>query len=176
VLASVNRVHPVYPRVLDLPPGDGERPIGSLAELALITAAIERAAAAQAMLLGLGVTPAHLDEAHLAGTEPADRVALDTAVLARTALALALLADGPANQVDAGGFRPLKPAEVKRLEKLLSSSPTIEKARALLLALSPPRLTRAAREMTERWLASLHPLEPVLVRPTRGRAGPRPAL
>jgi len=178
VLASVNRVHPVYPQVLDSPPGGGERPISSLAELALITAAIERAAAAQAMLLGLGVTPARLDPAHLEGTQPADRVAIDTALLARTAIALALLADAPAGPSDTDGFRALTPAEVKRIDKLLSASTStaaLERARGILLGLSPPRLTRAAREMTERWLASLQPLQPLLVRPAPGRASPRRA-
>ena len=69
-LASVNRFVPVFPRVLDDPPANGERPISSLADVARLTAAIERAAAAQAMLVGLGVRPAHLSASALAGVEP----------------------------------------------------------------------------------------------------------
>jgi len=172
-LASVNRFVPSFPCLLDDPPANGERPISSLADLARLTAAIERAATAQAMLLGLGVRPAHLTGQALAGVEPADRTALDASVLARTAL-VGLLLGAPENDgtPDAAAreaiFHPLAPAEVARFKKRYGESDTLpERARALLGALIPARLDRAGREVCERWLASLAPLEPVLVRGAR---------
>jgi len=172
VLEAALSPHPAFPRILDDPPGVGERPIASVADLARLTAAIERAAAAQVLLLGLGVTPAVLEMATGDGVEPADRAAIDTAVLARTALILALLSRGPADGA-AEGLRPLTPLEVGRFSKRAAASPAVlDRARALLEGLAPEAMTRAAREMAARWVASLAPLDPVLVR--RGRA-PRKA-
>jgi len=169
VLASVNRFVPLFPRLLDEPPANGERPISSLADLARLTAAIERAAAAQALLVGLGVRPAHLSVESLAGVDPVDRTALDASVLGRTALVRALLAE-PSEPVAAAeeSFRPLTPAEVTRFKKRYGLSEALsQRGRALLAGLVPPRLERAGREISERWLASLAPLEPVLVRRAR---------
>ena len=172
-LGSVNRFVPSFPRLLDAPPANGERPISSLADVARLTAAIEHAAAAQAMLLGLGVRPAHLSAQALAGTEPADRSALDASVLARTALVRLLLEEPTADSTDdatarEAAFRPLTPTEVARFKKRYAASDALaQRARVLLAALVPSRLDRAGREVTERWLASLSPLEPVLARPAR---------
>jgi hypothetical protein len=170
VLDAALRAHPAFPCVLDDPPRSGERPIASLLDLARITAAIERAAAAQMMLLGLGFTTEVLNEAALVGTEPADRAALDTAVLARTAIVLALLRSTARAAVspEREPPRPLTPLEVGRFKKQLAVSPALrDRARALLAPLAPASMSHAAREMSERWIASLDPLEPVLVRPTR---------
>jgi hypothetical protein len=169
VLASVNRFVPLYPRLLDDPPANGERPISSLADVARLTAAIERAAAAQAMLVGLGVRPRHLSPAALAGAEPQDRTALDAGVLARTALVLLLLdeeeRDASAREA---AFRPLTTAEVARFKKRYGLSDALaQRGKAILAALVPARLERAGREVSERWMATLAPLEPVLLR--RGR-------
>ena len=166
VLETALRLHPAFPRILDDPPASGERPIASLADLARLTAAIERAAAAQVLLLGLGVTPAAVELATGDGVEPADRAAIDTAVLARTALVLALLARGPTATKEE--LRPLTPLEVGRFGKHAAGSPAVlQQARALLEGLAPEAMTRAAREMAARWVASLEPLEPVLVRRAR---------
>ena len=178
VLETALRPHPSFPRILDDPPASGERPIASLADLARVTAAIERAAAAQVLLLGLGVTPAAVEMATGEGVEPADRAAIDTAVLARTALVLSLLAHGTSATNEpprsprgaAEGLRPLTPLEVGRFSKRAAASPAVlGQARSLLEGLAPEAMTRAAREMAARWVASLEPLEPVLVR--RARAG-----
>jgi Family of unknown function (DUF6178) len=93
VMAAINRARPLYSSLLDDPPAAGERAFGSLADIARAAAAIERAAVAQAMLVGLGVRPEHLVPDALEGVEPADPVEIDTAVLARTALALILVSD-----------------------------------------------------------------------------------
>jgi len=168
-LASVNRFVPAFPRLLDDPPANGERPIGSLADVARLTAAIERAAAAQAMLVGLGARPAHLSAQALAGVEPADRTALDASVLARTALVRLLLDEGEADgAAREAAFRPLTPAEVTRFKQRYGQSEALaRRAEGLLAAVIPPRLDRAGREVSARWLSSLAPLEPVLVRSSR---------
>jgi len=70
VLEAVTRAGPAYARLLDTPPATGERPFASLADIARATAAVERAAVAQAMVLGLGVRPAHLAPDALAGVAP----------------------------------------------------------------------------------------------------------
>ena len=168
-LASVNRFVPAFPRLLDDPPANGERPISSLADLARLTAAIERAAAAQAMLVGLGVRPAHLSAQALAGVEPGDRAALDASVLARTALVRLLLEDGETDAATReASFRPLTAAEVTRFKKRYALSDALaQRAQQLLAAVIPARLDRAGREVSERWLGSLAPLETVLVRSAR---------
>jgi hypothetical protein len=166
VLEAALRPHPAFPRILDEPPASGERPIASLADLASLTAAIERAAAAQILLLGLGVTPAAFELATGDGVEPADRAAIDTAVLARTALILALLSRRPGAGA-AEGLRPLTPLEIGRFNKVAATPAILSRARTLLEGLAPEAMTRAAREMAARWVGSLAPLEPVLVRRAR---------
>ncbi|HEY0711782.1 MAG TPA: DUF6178 family protein, partial [Polyangia bacterium] len=46
VLTACARLRPLFPRVLEQPPAPGERPFGSLSDVALATAALERAGAA----------------------------------------------------------------------------------------------------------------------------------
>ena len=123
VLAAASRPRALYASVLDVPPAAGERPFESLADIARATAAIQRAAVAQAMLLGLGVKPEHLLPEALLGVEPRDANAIDTGLLARTALLLVLSRQRPSGvgadeaaprrPAPAGsGFRALTPAEV----------------------------------------------------------------
>jgi hypothetical protein len=236
VLAAASRPRPLYASTLDAPPSAGERPFESLADIARATAAIERAAVAQAMLLGLGVRPQHLLPKMLEGALPADPNAIDTALLARTAVILIALRERPTRLVEGqdgirshadDDFRALTASEISRFERAAArtgkpaktgdsaksrshgsakggtatttrtttghktatgtgaattkaqspmttmplSEDALEKARSALLQAAPPRMTAAAREMADRWLQTLSPLEPVLtVAPKGGRA------
>ena len=168
VLEAVTRLRPMFPRTLEDPPAGGERPFRRLADVARAVAAIEHAAAAQAMVRALGVVPADVDPetAPLTGTGM-DAAGLDLGILARTALVGRLLAVTET-------WRPLTPDEVKAFEAKLEAKskgkpphlpPTLAKsAQAILLAAAPPALASAAQAVAARWIASLAPLEPVLVR------------
>jgi hypothetical protein len=166
----------MFPRLLDPRPATGERPFRSLGDLARAAAAVEQAAAAQALVQGLGVTAKDLapEAPALAGTG-SDEAALDVGALARTALVARLLAGGETNKQAARPprFEPLAPADVKAFEALLVGgkrkhpqlTPALEKrARAILAAAAPPALPSAAKAVADRWLATLAPLETVLVR------------
>ena len=169
VLEAVTRLRPMFPRVLDDPPAGGERPFRRLADLARAAAAIEQAAAAQAMVRALGVARADVDPetAALDGTG-LDAAALDMGLLARTALVGRLLAV-------TDGWRPLTPDEVKAFEAKLKGKPPklpaalARNAHAVLAAAAPPPLASAAEAVAARWIASLAPLEPVLVRTPAAR-------
>jgi len=176
ILEAVTRLRPMFPRLLDDPPSAGERPFRHLVDLARAAAAIEQAAAAQAMVRGLGVTPEDVAPGGpaLAGTAM-DEAGLDLATLARTALVARLL-DGAETKRAArpARFRPLAPDQVKAFEALSkgvrakgngSRLPSaIEKnARTILTAAAPQPLGAAAEAVAARWLATLAPLEPVLV-------------
>jgi hypothetical protein len=171
-LEAVLRHRPLYAGILDDPPSNADRPFGSLADLALATAAIERAAATQALLLGLGVTAAALaPDASLLDDTGLDEAAIDAGLLARTALVRLVLrrADGKVSNA----FEPLEAEDVRDFEALLERAPDgaaklpeviRKKAKAILDAATPPRLAGAAAPVAARWLAGLAPLEPVLVR------------
>ena len=220
VLVAGSRPRALYARVLDVPPAPGERPFESLADIARATAAIQRAAVAQAMLLGLGVRPEHLLPEALEGVEPRDANAIDTGLLARTALLLALSrqrpsgvgGDEPAPRRPApagSGFRALTPAEVasfvspgkldslgvfgasgqatrtasrarrqatgrtSRREVPARPGPALlDQARHILSDVVPKAFEVPGREIAERWLETLWPLEPVL---TAGAPSPSPS-
>jgi len=184
ILDGLTRVRPVYSALLDEPRGTGERSFRSLADIARATAAVERAAAAQAMLAGLGVRAQDLVALGPAEAASAARVDLDTGVLARTVLVRRLL-DG--RVTGRGGARsspapdqpmaiePLDPRDVRAFEALLDVTAegsmklpeTLKKkAKAILDAVSPGRLAGAAAAVADRWIGGLAPLEPVLVRKT----------
>ena len=185
VLEAVLRLRPMFPRLLDDPPAAGERPFRRLADLARAAAAIEQAAAAQALVHALGVTAEDVapDGPAFAGTR-VDEAAVDLGTLARTALVARLLTAGEAGRATQRGraaraerFRPLTPDEVAAFEALIiKGSPrtkakpprlpaALEKnARALLASVAPPPLATAAGVVAGRWIATLAPLEPVLVR------------
>jgi hypothetical protein len=172
VLEAVMRARPLFSRTLDDPPAAGERPFRSLADLALATAVIERAAAAKAMLVGLGITARDVAEL--------EEEAVDAGMLARTALVQRLLAGGGGAAAPSSKgadqpipFSPLEPRQVRAFEALLENTPEgrmklpdaiKKKAKAILDAASPGRLAGAAAGVAERWIAGLAPLEPVLVR------------
>jgi hypothetical protein len=164
VLEAVTRLRPMFPRILDDPPAGGERPFRRLADVARAVAAIEQAAAAQAMVRALGVMPTDVapETAALVGTG-FDAAGLDLGLLARTALVGRLLAVSD-------GWRPLTPDEVKTFEAKLKGKPPklpaalAKNAHSILRAAAPSSLATAAEVVAVRWLASLAPLEPVLVR------------
>jgi hypothetical protein len=170
ILEPLTRARPLYPRLLDQPPAAGERPFQSLTDLARAAAAVERAAAAQAMLRGLGVEAGQVapGAAWLAdsGVEVA---AVDVGLLARTILVKRLLSVGKAPAVAA-----LDPRDVRAFEAQTRPArggpPQLpaalaKRARALLEAAAPESLAAAAvAAVADRWIAALAPLEPVLVR------------
>jgi Family of unknown function (DUF6178) len=176
VLEAVSRHRPAFAGILDDPPSGVDRPFRTLADLARATAVIESAAAAQAMLLGLGITPEVLAPGSplLEGTGT-DDASVDAALLARTALVRALL--GPKGSRSAANppmpLAALDAQDVRDFEALLDATPggavklpevLKRKAKAILDAVAPKRLGGAAADVAERWIASLAPLEPVLVR------------
>jgi len=175
VLEAVSRLRPMFPRLLDDPPSAGERPFRHLVDLARAAAAIEQAAAAQAMVRGLGVTPEDVAVGGpaLAGTG-VDAAGLDLGTLARTAVVARLLDGGEIKRAARPArFRPLAPAEVKAFEAMSKATRSKDKApqlpsaleknaRAILAAAAPQPLAAAAESVAARWLTTLAPLEPVL--------------
>jgi hypothetical protein len=177
VIEAVTRLRPLFPRLLDDKAVTGERPFRSIADIARVTAAVERAAAAQALLRGLGVKPADIAADALDETTAADAAALDAGVVARTALVLALLDSSAAPKVPMT-FRPLDPKEVRAFEKRTATEDASmkiaeklkQKAKAILDAATPKGLVDAANDVARRWIGGLIPLEPVVVRrPPAGR-------
>jgi hypothetical protein len=153
-----------------------ERPFRHLVDLARAAAAIEQAAAAQAMVRALGVTPEDVAPGGpaLAGTGM-DAAGLDLGTLARTALVARLLDGGETKRAaQPARFRPLTPDQVKAFEAMAKAPRAKDKApklpsaleknaRAMLTAAAPKPLAAAAESVATRWLATLAPLEPVLV-------------
>ncbi|HVZ73750.1 MAG TPA: DUF6178 family protein [Polyangia bacterium] len=169
ILEAVMRARPMVSGLADDPPTGVDRPFRTVTDLARVGAVVERAAAAEALLLGLGVTPGALAPPsavlEAAGVEP---VAVDAGLLARTALVARLLDPeaGPAP------LAALAPEDVRDFEALLEHPkgrparlPEVlrKRAAAILDGATPAALTGAAAPVRERWLASLAPLEPVLV-------------
>jgi hypothetical protein len=183
VLDALTHARPLFPRLLDQPPGAGERPFRTLADLARAAAAVEHAAAAQAMLRGLGVDlPAVAPDGPLLLASGADIATLDAGVLARTVLVKRLVTPGRKPPA----LAPLDPRDVRGFESKLrrqhGGPPKLpadlaRKARETLLAAAPAALAGAAAEVADRWIASLAPLESVLVRkpPEPSRKAPPPS-
>ncbi len=117
VLAALTRLRPLFPRLLDNPPTAGERPFGSLHDLATATAAVERAAAALALVVGLGVRPEDISPERLGVMGVADPAVLDTGLLARTLLVQRLLGRAP------GPIEPLPAAAISSFKEQFNSSP-----------------------------------------------------
>jgi hypothetical protein len=166
VLEAVTALRPLFPGVLDDPPAAADRPFASLADVARATAGIERAAAAQAMLHGLGVAAEQVAPGAAAIEAAAlDEAAVDTGVLARTALVLRVLGGKPAS------FRPLDPREIQRFQRMAPET-IAQAAKVALETVVPAPLagSAAAAAVAARWAATLTPLEPVLVRKTGPRA------
>ena len=124
VLEAVSRLRPMFPRLLDDPPSAGERPFRRLVDLARAAAAIEQAAAAQAMVRALGVTPEDVAPGGAgAGGTGVDAAGLDLGTLARTALVARLLDGGETKRAaQPARFRPLAPEEVKAFEAMIEGA------------------------------------------------------
>jgi hypothetical protein len=164
VLASLSRPRPVFPRRLDSPPGGGDRPFGSLADLATAGRAVERAAAAVDLLVALGVRPAQLSPDALAAMSATaglraavDPSIVDSGSVARTALIRRLLGHPtPPWVVSAKDIAEFK-------QSFTSDGQLSETAiTAMLVAIKDARGEKAfegaAAEVAERWIASLSPL------------------
>jgi len=189
VIEAVTRPRPAFPALLDDPPKGGERPFASMADVARATGALKEAAAAQALLYGLGVRPEHIHTDAVAATPAGmqqsvsgDGGAIDAGVLARTALVERLLAaDSSSKRDQPMSFQPLTTDEVREFEALTrvqgSKDPEMKlsdkltrKAKQILDAAAPGALAETARKVAERWIAGLAPLEPVLVKRPATRA------
>jgi hypothetical protein len=200
VVEAVTQLRPMFPRVLDDPPMTGERPFGSIADIARATLALKEVAAAQALLFALGVRPEHLTPEALEGVTPGDAAAIDAGLLGRTALVGRLLAAGSSTPGDLPTvpFAPLTPEQVSAFEQLTGAGPPKSKEKprtmkvsdvirrkvkaivdAIRTAGSPggaaDALGDAASKVVERWTAGLVPLEPVLVRKTPPAPRRRPS-
>jgi hypothetical protein len=162
VLDAVTKLRPQFPGMLDNPPQPGTRPFGKLADLTVVSAAVERAGAALAMLLGLGVRPEHLTEEHWAELGIADPAELDSGLLVRTILVRRLSGD------ETAGLAALSDAAIadfkQKFGKGQQDTENMVKSAALVLQAAAPggRFTPASEAVAARWLQSLAPLGPVL--------------
>jgi hypothetical protein len=175
ILARLSRVRPVFPRTLDTPPGPGERPFASLADLATATLAVGRAAAAVEMLTGLGVRPQELIPEALVSLTKTDNpsgpdatidpASIDTGVLARSVLVSKLLGGQP------GGLAVLPHRAIDKFKKDFNStnelpeSISLQAAELLRGSCRSSTLEGPSREVAARWIASLCPLGPLLGHP-----------
>jgi hypothetical protein len=173
ILASLSRTRPAFPKAIDTPPAPGERPFASLADIALATLAVGRAAAAVEMVSGLGIRPQQLVPEALesmakaagAGSATIDPASIDAGVLARTVLVARLLSGQPT---------PLAVLQKGSVEKFkqdfnsgaqLSENAKVQAGRILRQSILSSTLDGPGREVAARWIASLSPLGPVLGHP-----------
>ena len=172
ILASLTRTRPAFPRALDTPPAPGERPFASLADLAVATLAVGRAAAAVELVTGLGVRPQQLTPealeamAKAAGAKTTiDPASIDTGVLARTVLVARLLSGQPAplSVLPAGSSEKFK--QDFNSGSQLTESAAVQAANILLQSGRSATLEGPGRQVAARWIASLCPLGPVLGHP-----------
>ncbi len=150
ILAATGRLRPMFPRSLETPPAPGERPFASLADLALATGALERAAASVALLIGLGGKPELM--AAFASTElGADR---DAGFVGRSLLVRRFLGEPEA-------LAPLTPpatsAWKRHSQEARQGEPQRRKLIEGMLAAVPPAVmgSAAARAVMARWIEGL---------------------
>jgi hypothetical protein len=162
ILGAVARLRPMFPRLLDTPPEPGVRPFAKLTDLTTASAAVERAGAALALLLGLGVRPENLAPERWGELGIADPAELDTGLLARTILVRRLLGDASA------GLAALSDSAMADFKQRFGKGPqeteNMAKSAALILQSVAPggRFSPATEAVATRWLQSLAPLGPVL--------------
>ena len=164
VLAALAKLRPLFPRLLDQPPGMGERPFACLRDVATATTAVERAGAALALVVGLGVRPEHVSPERLSKIGVADPAMVDAGSLARTVVVQRLLGRAP------GPIEALPAEAISLFKNKFNSSPQVvaimAKAAASILQSAAPGgvFTSATEAVATRWLHSLAPLGPVLTR------------
>ena len=198
VLEAVTRLRPMFPRLLDNPSAAGERPFRRSRR----SRARRRRGRAGRRRAGAGAGPRGGRRGCRAGgrrpgRDRRRRGGLDLGMLARTALVARLRRGGRdqargASQSAFGRSRPPRSRPSRRCRRhrrskgkvpKLSSALGEERAGESAAAAPPPLPTAAARRLPTRWLATLAPLEPVLVSARRNRAAneterapkPRPA-
>jgi hypothetical protein len=151
VLTACSRLRPMFPRSLEQPPAPGERPFAGLGDLALATAALERAAAAIALVVALGAKPADVAAAKDGGHD------LDTGLIGRTLLVRRWLG-APAT------LAPLPAGERQKLEEHLkkaAADPRYRADRAAELVRLLPAATHlgpaaaAATAVLSRWIEGI---------------------
>jgi len=174
LLELLGRRRPVFPTHLDPPNKErstaDSRPFGSLADIARVTAAIERAATGMALLAVLGIRPedvANLDEeTHVlaADLETELETGIDVGVVARTVLALRVL------NKPCPPLRGLTRGELTQLgtEAELKDR-VVDHVRATLKGrpLSP-----AAASVATRWAQAIEAREGLLFQPAKVRKSP----
>ncbi len=172
VLRSLTRPHSLFPRLLEDPPAAGERPFASLADIAVATHAVERAAAAVELLSRLGVQPAQLSPESLAtmaqevetptAKASLDPAAIDTDVVARTVLVQSLL------RLPTTPLAPLSGAAINNFKLNFNNGHQVTEIALhqafdiLRIVSQNGRLEGPALEVASRWVRTLSPLGPVL--------------
>jgi len=172
ILACLTRTRPAFPKVLDTPPAPGERPFACLADLAVATLAVGRAAAAVEIVSGLGIRPQQLTPegleamAKAAGaTATIDPASIDAGVLARTVLVARMVSGQP------GALSMVPPEAIDKFKKMFNSMPqlpetaALQAANILLQSARSSTLEGPGKEIASRWIASLCPLAPTLGHP-----------
>ena len=171
ILASLTRTRPAFPKALDTPPATGERPFACLADLAVATLAVGRAAAAVEMLTGLGIRPQQLVPEALeamatsAGATAVDPASIDGGVLARTVLVVRLLGGQPSPLDIPANTAINKFKQSFNLGEQLPEMAILQATELLRQSCRSTTLDGPAREVAARWIGSLCPLGPVLGHP-----------
>ena len=173
ILASLTRTRPAFPKALDTPPATGERPFACLADLAVATLAVGRAAAAVEMLTGLGIRPQQLVPEALeamagtggVGATAIDPATIDAGVLARTVVVARLLGGQPSPLAIPASAAVNTFKQNFNSGKQLSESAALQATELLRQACRSSTLDGPAREVAARWIGSLCPLGPVLGHP-----------
>jgi hypothetical protein len=159
VLTACSRLRPMFPRNLDQPPAPGERPFASLGDLAIATAALERAAAAIALVVALGATPVEVAAPSSDGVAPDG--GLDTGIVGRTLLVRRWLGVKPI-------LAPLDSESRKKFEQHLKKAAASPEHRAVCAAelkrllptsmsptAAPGSAATAAAAVVNRWVEGI---------------------
>ncbi len=173
IVVAIARPRPLFPRCLEDPPADGERTFANLADIATATAAVARAAAAQALLVGLGVRASDLSPDVLRAAGVTDLATVDTGSIARTVIARACT-DLPRTP-----FAPLPRAAGIQFKNILETShqrpnsmnELLTTAKTSLTSGRPSgSLTAPTKSIIDRWLGSLRPGASILVSSARSKS------